>query len=66
MAVEGRIRSIQDRLVQIAKRPKVRQSGLTLGEAVADARALLMPICEAEDAAEPFTATWDPGGPWRR
>ncbi len=43
-----------------------RQSDLNLEDALAHTRAFLMPVCNAESQRQPFAATWDPGGPWRR
>jgi len=42
-----------------------RQAGLGLHDAIAAARSLLMPVCEAESRGERFDAAWEPGGPWR-
>lgn len=43
-----------------------RRADLSLEDAVAQARAFLMPVCSAEGERQPFAATWNPGGPWRR
>lgn len=43
-----------------------RRSDIRLEDAIARARAFLMPLCEAECTGKVFAASWDPAGPWRQ